>query len=214
MRVYEETAENSRETPVKLDRNVLEVKIGCRAPARTVASLRRVTGWGYPAEMYELALTCDNLTEKEYWLREAAYENYLPAMFELALMSTDVFRRRVWLRRAAENGHLVAMHRLGQESQIPAEKRRWLHMAAEEGYVPAMYDLAMLSDSVREGAGGLARPLEMAFRRPSWSWRTAGTERQIPATDVSSHVIRGKAVATRAPHCSGRLLDVDMETNR
>ncbi len=38
MRVYEETAENSRETPVKLDRNVLEVKIGCGAPARTVAS--------------------------------------------------------------------------------------------------------------------------------------------------------------------------------
>ncbi len=138
--------------------------------------------------MYELALTCDNLTEKEYWLREAAYENYLPAMFELALMSTDVFRRRVWLRRAAENGHLVAMHRLGQESRNPSREAALAAHGRRGGVCPRHVRPGNVVGQRAKASGGLARPLEMAFRRPSWSWRTEGTERRIPATGLSSHV--------------------------
>ena len=78
----------------------------------------------HPAQMYSYAISCVDVAEKAYWLREAAHEGNVPAMFDYAQMCTDASRKTTWLTRAANAGHLDAAYQLARECRSLADKQR------------------------------------------------------------------------------------------
>jgi hypothetical protein len=90
----------------------------------------------HPNQMYSYAMSCVDVAEKAYWLREAAHEGHVPAMFDYAQMCTDASRKSAWLTRAANAGHLDAAYQLARECQSLADKRRWLQMGPKMDTCP------------------------------------------------------------------------------
>ena len=56
------------------------LEIGCTNRTERRRALRKAAERGDPTKMHELALACADRADREHWLREAAYEDYVPAM--------------------------------------------------------------------------------------------------------------------------------------